>query len=243
LVEEFSCAAAGAGIGREKQRGVRHGADRAEFDRENIHSVLSNKHSVIVQMPRQSFSDATYFEKLQDYYAQHRVFPSYAAIGRLIGLKSTSSVSAFLDRLKAERYVETKDRRLKPGPRFFERPLMQSHISAGLPSVAYDGPPEGLAIDAHLVNRPSRTFLMTVKGDSMIDAGLMPGDVAIVERGNAAAEGDIVVAVVDDGYTVKRLVRENRKYVLKPENKAYPILRPDPLEIVGVIVGSFRKYK
>ena len=193
-------------------------------------------------MPRPAASDAGYFEKLQDYYARNQVLPSYAAIGKLVGLKSTSSVSAFLDRLKAAGYVATTARRLRPSGRFFERPLMPSRVSAGLPSRAYDGLPEGLAIDAHLVRRPSRTFLITVKGDSMIDAGLLPGDTVIVERTNTAQDGSIVVALVDDGYTVKRLVRENRRYVLKPENKAYPVLRPDAIEIAGVVVGSFRKY-
>ncbi len=194
-------------------------------------------------MPRHPIADAGYLDKLRDYYAQNQVLPSYAAIGRLIGLKSTSSVSAFLARLKAEGLVETTARRLRPGQRFFERPLMQSRVAAGLPSAAYDGPAEGLAIDAHLVRRPSRTFLITIKGDSMIDAGLMPGDTVIVEKANTANDGAIVVALVDDAYTVKRLVRENRRYVLKPENKAYPVLRPDALEIAGVVVGSFRRYQ
>jgi repressor LexA len=191
---------------------------------------------------RQPRSDPGYLGKLQDYYVQHQVFPSYAAIGRIVGLKSTSSVSALLDRLKAEGYIESKDRRLRPGARFFERPLMPSRVAAGLPAMAFDAPPDSLSIDAHLVTRPSRSFLIGVKGDSMIDAGLMPGDTLVVERDRAPRDGDIVVAVVEDAYTVKRLARENRAFVLKPENKAYPVLRPEPLEIVGVVVGSFRKY-
>ena len=193
-------------------------------------------------MPRLPLSDHDYLAKLQDYYARHQVFPSYAAIGRIVGLKSTSSVSAFLERLKADGYLEAKDRRLRPGARFFERPLVLSRVAAGLPAMAFEAPAEGLAIDAHLVRRPSRTFLITVKGDSMTDAGLLPGDTIVVEREHTANAGEIVVAVVDGAYTVKRLKRENRKFVLAPENKAYPVLRPDPLEIVGVVVGSFRRY-
>jgi repressor LexA len=193
-------------------------------------------------MPRLPLSDDEYLSRLQDYYARHQVFPSYLAIAKIVGLKSTSSVSALLARLKESGYLEAKDRRLRPGARFFERPLVQSRVAAGLPAMAFDAPAEGLAIDAHLVRRPSRTFLIAVKGDSMIDAGLMPGDTLVVEREHAANAGDIVVAVVDGAYTVKRLARENRKFVLAPENRAYPVLRPDPLEIVGVVVGSFRKY-
>ena len=194
-------------------------------------------------MSRPAAFDTDYLHKLQDYFARHQVFPSYAAIAKIVGLKSTSSVSALLERLKAAGYIETKDRRLRPGARFFDRPLMQSRVAAGLPEMAFDEPPESLAIDSHLVARPSRTFLVTVKGESMIDVGLMPGDTIVVERGNAANEGDIVVAVVDGAYTVKRLARESRRFVLKPENRAFPVLRPDPLEIVGVVVGSFRKYQ
>ena len=193
-------------------------------------------------MSRLPISDDVYLHKLQDYYARHQVFPSYLAIAKIVGLKSTSSVSAFITRLKADGYLEAKDRRLRPGARFFARPLVQSRVAAGLPAMAFDAPPDGLAIDAHLVRRPSRTFLITIKGDSMVDAGLLPGDTIVVERGHVANAGDIVVAVVDGAYTVKRLARENRKFVLAPENKAYPVLRPDPLEIVGVVVGSFRKY-
>jgi len=87
-----------------------------------------------------------------------------------------------------------------------------------------------------------KLFALRVRGESMRDAGILPGDVVIVRVQNTANAGDIVVAVVDGAYTVKRLKRENRKFVLAPENKAYPVLRPDPLEIVGVVVGSFRRY-
>jgi repressor LexA len=187
--------------------------------------------------------DFAYLSKLQDYYARHGVFPSYAAIAKIVGFKSTNSVSVLLQRLEAERYLERVSRRVRPGARFFERPLMASKVAAGLPEMAFDGPSQGLAIDSHLVQRPSSTFLITLKGESMIDIGLMPGDTVVVERATAANDKDIVVAVVDGAYTVKRLMRENRKFVLKPENKAFPVLRPDPLEIVGVVVGSFRKYR
>jgi repressor LexA len=193
-------------------------------------------------MARTPAPDMEYLRKLQDYYARHQLFPSYAAIGRIVGLNSTSSVSALLQRLRAAGYLEAEDRRLRPGARFFERQVAESRIAAGLPAMAFDAYPEGLAIDAHLVRHPSRTFLVTAKGDSMIGAGLLPGDTLIVEKTSAANHGDIVVAVVDGAYTVKRLARENRRFVLKPENPRYPVLRPEPLEIIGRIVGSFRKY-
>lgn len=189
-------------------------------------------------------NDGDYLGRLQDYFAEHQVFPSYAAIGRIVGLSSTSSVAALIARLKLQKFLDiSKDKRLRPGERFFDRLLMQSRVAAGLPSAAYDAPPDTLSIDAQLVRKPSKTFLIRVKGDSMIDAGLMPGDTLVVEKNHTAQEGQIVVAIMEDAYTVKRLIREQKRFVLKPENKAYPVLRPENLEIVGVVVGSFREYK
>ena len=116
-------------------------------------------------------------------------------------------------------------------------------VEAGFPSAAEEELLDVMDFDEFLTPNKESSYILKVKGDSMIDAGLMPGDTVVVEKANTADDGAIVVALVDDAYTIKRLVRENRKYVLKPENKAYPVLRPDSLEIVGVVVGSFRKYK
>ncbi len=193
-------------------------------------------------MVRIASADETYLHKLQDYYAEHRVFPSYASIGGIVGLKSTSSVSALLHRLRDERFIEIKDRRIAPLGRFFARSVMSSRVAAGLPSTAFDGPQESLDIDAYLVRHPSRTFLIQVKGESMSGAGLMPGDTVIVESRYTADPGEIVIAIVEGAYTIKRLARERRRWVLQPENPDYPVLRPEPLEIVGVVVGSFRRY-
>jgi repressor LexA len=187
--------------------------------------------------------DGQYLAKLRDYYARHRVLPSYSRIGSLVGLSSKASVAQMVQRLKGEGFLESSpDRRLKPGPRFFERPFAGSKVAAGLPSAVADDLQDNVAIDQELVRHPSRTVLVTVKGDSMIDAGLLPGDKVVVERRHTAAEGDIVVAIVDNESTIKRLVKERGHFILKPENKAYPVLRPKELEIFGVVVGSYRKY-
>jgi len=188
-------------------------------------------------------NDGQYLAKLQDYYARHRVLPSYARIGALVGMNSKASVAEMVMRLKSEEFLESSpDRRLKPGKRFFERPLWES-VRAGLPSPAADTGPETLTIDEYLVAQPSRTHLIKVKGDSMIDAGIHDGDVVIVEKRVAANVGDIVVAILDNEFTLKRLDREKGRIVLRPENKAYPIIRPKgDAEIFGVVVGMFRKY-
>lgn len=188
--------------------------------------------------------DGQYLAKLQDYYARHKVLPSYARIGRLIGLNSKASVAELVLRLKAEDFVEsTPDRRLKPGRRFFERVLAES-VQAGLPTPASDLAPDSLSIDEHLISTPSKTVLIKVKGDSMIDAGIRDGDTVVVEKRGSANVGDIVVAIIDNEFTLKRFEREKGHVVLRPANKAYSVIRPKgDAEIFGVVVGLFRKYR
>lgn len=190
-------------------------------------------------------TDADYLAKLQDYYADHKTLPAFSMIAQMLGFKSKNAVSALVARLKLQGYLESApDKRLKPGSRFFERMLADSWVRAGFPSAAASDRHDTLSIDEFLVERPSQTVLITVKGDSMIDAGIMPDDVVIVEKRQLANVGDIVVAIVDDEFTLKTLAREKNEFVLLPANKAYPVIRPrGKLEIFGVVVGQFRKYK
>ena len=188
--------------------------------------------------------DNIYLAKLQDYYADHGVLPPYSTIMALLGLKSKSPVMALVARLKLQGFLEsTAERRLKPGKRFFERPIFDS-VRAGLPSVAGDTSYDTLSIDEYLIASPSHTVLVTVKGDSMIDAGIMFGDVVVVEKRGPANVGDMVIAIVDNEFTLKTLSKEKGQFVLLPANPAYPVIRPKgELEIFGVVVGQFRKYK
>ncbi|MFA7282194.1 MAG: S24 family peptidase, partial [Sterolibacterium sp.] len=131
-----------------------------------------------------------------------------------------------------------------PAKRFFERPLAEAAVPAGLPTLANDVSGEPFFVDDYLVRKPSRTAMIPVKGDSMCDAGVNDGDIAVVERGGAARKGDFVVAIVDNEFTLKELGLERDKFILKPHNKAYPVIRPKgSLEIFGVMVGLVRRYK
>jgi repressor LexA len=188
-------------------------------------------------------NDRSYLHSLQDYYARHRALPSYASIGDLLGLRSKSSVAALVARLKLAGFVQsTPDRRLAPTKRFFARPLAESPVRAGLPDAADDAEAEALTIDDYLIERPSQTVLIRVKGDSMIDAGIFDGDLVVVEKRPSAQKGEIVVAIVDGQFTLKRLDVERGQFVLRAENKAYAPIRPEgALEIFGVMVGLVRK--
>lgn len=188
--------------------------------------------------------DPEHLARLQDYYAQNRRIPSYQRLADLFGFASKAASRKLLDRLSEAGFVDRTpdDDAWIPGTRFFERLVVDS-VRAGLPQAANDPRQEVLAIDEYLVAKPSRTVLLQVKGDSMIDAGIFEGDHLVVDRGQPARAGDIVVAIVDNEFTVKYLAQDKRGFHLKPGNPAYPTIRPkDQLDIYGVVTGSFRKY-
>lgn len=187
--------------------------------------------------------DAEHLATLQDFYAQHRFLPSYSKISELLGFKAKNAAAALVVRLGKSGHLLQVDKRLIPTQRFHERAAAASRVAAGFPSPATEYVHDTISIDQDLVRSPSRTVLVTVKGDSMSGAGILPGDVAVVERRHTANEGSIVIAVVENEFTIKRLAKEKGRFILKPENKAYPALKPRELEIFGVVVGIYRKYR
>jgi SOS regulatory protein LexA len=189
--------------------------------------------------------DHEYLGKLQDYYVDYRSIPSYAAIGELLGMASKSAVSALVKRLTLAGYIEmTPDKRLAPTKRFFERELADFNVPAGLPAAANDAMSESISLDEYLMPRPSTSVIIKVRGDSMMDAGIFDGDLAVVEKRHAAHVGDLVVAIIDGEYTLKELGRDKQGYYLIPHNPDFAIIRPtESLEIYGVVVGLMRKYR
>ena len=187
--------------------------------------------------------DPTYLEKLQDYYAEHKVIPSYSVLASLWGISAKSWVSECVKRFEEAGFLDwTPDKQLKPGSRFFERRLADSTVQAGLPNAAISDGYDLMTIDDFLVRVPSKTSLVRVKGDSMVEAGIHEGDLLVVEQQPNANVGDIVVAIVDNEFTVKYLARERNEFVLKPANKAFPVIRPrGRMEIFGVMAGLVRR--
>lgn len=189
--------------------------------------------------------DAEYLAKLQDYYADWKSIPSYASLCEVLGIASKSWVKAVLDRLCKAGFIErTPNGVWIPTRQFFARPMAESTVQAGMPVSVTATQGELLVIDDLLIDTPSLTTMITVKGDSMIDAAIHDGDIAIVERRKYANIGDIVVAIVDNDFTLKTLDKEDGKYVLRPANPGYPVIYPQgSLEIYGVLVGLIRKYR
>lgn len=189
--------------------------------------------------------DQQHLAKLQDYYARHRSLPSYARLSALLGFSARSSVGKVLKRLQGQQFIErTPDDVWVPARRFFERTVSDQPVQAGIPTTAIDITGGSLVIDEHLVRHPSLTTLITVKGDSMIDAHICDGDLVVVEKRPTANPGDIVVAVVDGDFTVKYLATERGRYILKPANANFMVIRPKgELEIFGIVVGIARSFR
>ena len=127
----------------------------------------------------------------------------------------------------------------------FEFRLLSHRISAGFPSPATDYVEEGLDLNDYLVRNKPATFMFTVKGDSMTGASIEEGDKVVVDRAQHPKHGDIVVAVVDGEYTIKRLFKHMGRVELRPENFDYPsIVFHDGSELMvwGVVVGVVRRY-
>ena len=195
--------------------------------------------------PEANLKDGEYLAKLQDYYADWKNIPSYAKLCEVFGIASKSWVKAILTRLNAAGFIDrTPDGAWIPSRQFFARPLTESSVQAGMPVSVSATEGEYFVIDDMLIDKPSETTLIPVKGDSMIEAGIHDGDIAVVEKRNLASVGDIVVAIVDNEFTLKTLDKERGTYILRPANQAYPIIRPQGiLEIFGVLVGLIRKYR
>ena len=186
--------------------------------------------------------DQAHLSRLQDYYADQHVIPSYARIGKRLGMASKSAVSKLLARLRLQGCLaKSPEGHLVPARRFFERPLV-GRAPAGFASPATEILGDAISIDDFLVAHPSSTVLVQVRGDSMIGAGIHDGDYLVVERRANPPVGSIVVAIVDGEFTIKYLQKDGAGYYLQPANPAFPDIRPKgELQVFGIMVGMFRK--
>jgi repressor LexA len=184
------------------------------------------------------------FEKVLSFYRRHRRMPSYTEIMKLLGYRSKNAAYKFVNRLIEYGFIE-RDRtnRIIPG-RLFTEVRVLGTVKAGFPSPAEEELSDTMSLDEYLIHNKDATYLFKVSGDSMIDAGIMDGDMALVERGRTPKDGDIVLAEIDREWTLKYFRKRTGKVWLEPANKKYKSIYPnEELKIPAVLVSVVRKYK
>ena len=186
--------------------------------------------------------------------------PSVREIGKEVGLSSTATVHGYLERLQDTGYIRKEDNKGrtlkllknssgepivdKKKDFYTERELVDvplvGKITAGAPILAVENITDTFPIPLDFVGN-SDSFMLTVRGESMIEAGILNGDYILVRRQKSATNGEIIVALIDDEATVKTFYKEKDHIRLQPENSTMdPIIVPNG-EILGKVIGVFRK--
>lgn len=191
------------------------------------------------------------YEYITDVIRRKGYSPSVRDIQNALRIKSTSTVHSYLAKLERKGYIQKesgKSRTLRidniiAEPQRTVRVPILGKIAAGLPILAIENH-EGY-IDFPVMNRSyqaNQLFALRVRGESMIEAGILEGDIIIVRKENVAENGDIVVALVGDEATVKTFYREDRRFRLQPENSAMAPIFVDDVYILGRVVSVLRFY-
>lgn len=183
-------------------------------------------------------------QRLREFYARERRVPGYNEMLGVFGYRSKNAVFGLLEKLREKGYITKRDGKLAVTGKLVGSIRLLGAVRAGFPSPAEEELLDTMSLDEFLVERPEATFMLKVTGDSMVDAGIHPGDMVLVERGKTPRNHDIVIAQVDGEWTMKYLVKTRRGVRLEPANKAYrPIVPRESLEIAGVVRTVIRKYR
>lgn len=178
------------------------------------------------------------------FYREKGRMPSFSEIGEIVGIRSKNAVSKLVKRLEGMRVLERDEKgRLIPKSLALSVKVL-GKVEAGFPSPAEEELADTLSLDQLLIKNPSATFLLKVSGDSMSKAGILPGDMVIVDKGQTPKSGDIVIAEVDGQWTMKYLRKRGEGVTLIPANPNYKPIKPkNELKIAGVVTAVVRKYK
>lgn len=196
-----------------------------------------------------TFTALVYMDKkrhlkaIQRFYRRYKRMPSYSEIMRLAGYKSKNAAFKLVKSLIALKLLgKDSQGKIIPGSRFQAIQLLGT-IEAGWPSPAEEELLDTMSLDEYLIRNREATFLLNVTGRSMVDAGILPGDQVLVERGVEPKNGDIVIAEIDGQWTMKYLKKKGKQVVLMPANKKYKPIRPkQELDIAAVVKAVIRKY-
>ena len=193
------------------------------------------------------------YEFLVSYKNKNGFCPSVREMCEELKINSTSTITYYLNRLeeqgkirrgasknRAIEIIDKKNAQLEAISSYQPIPIL-GNITAGQPILAVENYEDVFYMPTGLF-RGDDLFMLTVQGESMIEAGIMNGDKVIIKRQDTAENGDIVAALVDDSATVKRFFKENGHYRLQPENATMAPMIFDELSIIGKVVGLIRTF-
>lgn len=190
---------------------------------------------------------------IKEYIVSHGYPPTIREICKAMDVSSPATVHAHLNNLEAKGFIkkeDTKNRAIEllvpneydiKDPEVIEVPLL-GKITAGSPIEAIEQPNEFFSLPAYLIPRNKEVFTLLVSGTSMINAGILDGDIVIVEKRNTARNGEIVVAMTNENeVTLKTFYKENGYFRLQPENDTMDPIILDNVFILGKAIGLYRK--
>jgi len=190
---------------------------------------------------------------IKQYIDKYGYSPTLGEIAEAIGVSSLATVHEHLQALEAKRVIkrfngavrgiEVLDQNLAPKLQGIELPIL-GFIAAGQPIMAYTDPDATVKVAPAMLSGKKRSYVLQVKGDSMIEDGILDGDFVIIEDQNTANDGDIVVALLENGLaTLKRFFREPDKIRLEPANSTMNPIYATDVKIQGKCVGVIRRFQ
>jgi len=179
---------------------------------------------------------------LRTFYFKNYYLPSYPKIQKLFHLKSPGAVTYYINQWKEQGLITSSKAKLMPTGKFFEFPLLGS-IQAGIPTEAQEEY-ESVRLEPFNIKNPGDTYALKVRGDSMQGAGIIAGDLVVLDTSLRPKNKDIIAAYIDEEWTLKYFFDQNGKIFLKAANSNYKDIFPKRnMEIGGVVIKSIRNYK
>ena len=184
-----------------------------------------------------------YKKKILSFYKTKKRMPSYSEIMETLSFKSKNSVFKLIDKLSQENFL-AKDSKGKLIPKniYGDFKLLGS-VEAGFPAQAEEELLDTMSLDDYLINNKEASYLLKVSGDSMKEAGIIAGDMVLVDRSLEPNDKDIVIAEVDSKWTMKYFRKNNKGIYLQAANKKYKDIYPrEEIKIAAVVKAVIRKY-
>lgn len=179
---------------------------------------------------------------LRKFYFKNHYIPSFRELENIFNLKSPGAVGYWINQWKKHGLLNVNKEKLIPADKFFEFPLLGS-IQAGIPTEENENF-ETIQLEPFNINNPADTFVLRVRGDSMRDAGIIEGDLVVLDKSLRPQNKDIIAAFVDEEWTLKYYFDKSGKIFLQAANKNYKDIFPKrKLEIGGVAIKVIRQYK